>query len=332
MPSGLIIFDMDGVLVDVSASYRETVRRAASLFLSGAGLSHLLPDPLFPLEDLAAVKQSGGLNNDWDLTRLVCALLFSKLDVARVSSAPDAWQRYTETMARCDAARLKHFLDSHVSPLAALFADQANRTDAFVNGLYTGDVGSGNVIKQIFQEIYLGRPLFEKTYGRRARLYTGSGLHLHEPLIMGKTTLQRLARHYTLAIATGRPAAEAVLPLERNGLTSLFRRLYTLDDCLAAERMISKKTGRAASLSKPSPFMLDSIVEEFDARRRLYYVGDMPDDMKAAAASRHAFKSVGFLAASPDRHRLRADLERAGADVIVETPSELEDYFLGDTR
>jgi phosphoglycolate phosphatase-like HAD superfamily hydrolase len=57
----------------------------------------------------------------------------------------------------------------------------------------------------------------------------------------------------------------------------------------------------------------------------------MPDDMKAAAASRYAFKSVGFLAASPDPFKLRADLERAGADAIMETPSELEEYFLGST-
>jgi phosphoglycolate phosphatase-like HAD superfamily hydrolase len=162
-------------------------------------------------------------------------------------------------------------------------------------------------------------------------VYRGDGLHLHEPLIIEKATLQRLARHYTLAIATGRPAAEAVLPLRRNGLTSLFSRVYTLDDCLAAEKKIREESGDTVTLSKPSPFMLDSIVEELDARKQLYYVGDMPDDMKAAAASRHAFKSVGFLAASPDRYRLRADLERAGADVIRETPSELEDYFLGST-
>jgi len=331
LPRGLIIFDMDGVLVDVSASYRETVRRAASLFLSGVRLSHVLPDPLFSLEDLAAVKQSGGLNNDWDLTCLVCSLLFSKLEVTRISSAPDAWQRYTKTMAQCDAARLGRFLRNRGAPLTALFADQANRSNAFVEGLYTGDVGTGNIIKQIFQEIYLGRALFEKTYGRQTHLHTGKGLHLHESLIIGKNMLQRLGQHYTLAIATGRPATEAVLPLQRNGLTTLFSRIYTLDDCLAAERKTRKKTGDTVTLSKPSPFMLDSIVEDLNARKQLYYVGDMPDDMKAAAASRHAFKSVGFLAASPDRDRLRANLERAGADIIMETPSELEDYFLGST-
>ncbi len=97
---GLIIFDMDGVLVNVSASYRETVRRTASLFLSGAVSSGRLPDPLFSLKDLAAVKQSGGLNNDWDLSRTVCSLLFSQLSVPHVSQAPDPWLRYAKTLQR----------------------------------------------------------------------------------------------------------------------------------------------------------------------------------------------------------------------------------------
>ena len=60
----LIVFDMDGVLIDVSGSYRETVRKTARLFFTGARGFDKLPDPLFSLKDLAKIKQSGGLNND----------------------------------------------------------------------------------------------------------------------------------------------------------------------------------------------------------------------------------------------------------------------------
>ncbi|MCL5807999.1 MAG: hypothetical protein M1418_05570 [Deltaproteobacteria bacterium] len=42
----LIVFDMDGVLIDVSGSYRETVRKAARLFFAGAKGFESLPDPL----------------------------------------------------------------------------------------------------------------------------------------------------------------------------------------------------------------------------------------------------------------------------------------------
>jgi len=76
-PSRLIVFDMDGVIVDVSRSYRDTIRQTVRLFLKGAHSWENLPDPLFPFSDLARVKQSGGLNNDWDLTFLVISLLFT---------------------------------------------------------------------------------------------------------------------------------------------------------------------------------------------------------------------------------------------------------------
>jgi len=61
---------MDGVIIDVSRSYRDTIRQTARLFFKGAHSWENLPDPLFRLSDLARVKQSGGLNNDWDLTFL----------------------------------------------------------------------------------------------------------------------------------------------------------------------------------------------------------------------------------------------------------------------
>ena len=73
----LIVFDMDGVLIDVSGSYRETARKTARLFFDGARGFGKLPDPLFPLTDLAELKQTGGLNNDWDLTAQAIHLLFA---------------------------------------------------------------------------------------------------------------------------------------------------------------------------------------------------------------------------------------------------------------
>ena len=47
----LLVFDMDGVLVDVSGSYREATRQAAYTFLKDCKGGQLLPDPLFSLEE-----------------------------------------------------------------------------------------------------------------------------------------------------------------------------------------------------------------------------------------------------------------------------------------
>ncbi len=54
-----LLFDMDGVLVDVSASYRLAIARTVEHF-SGIKLSRA---------EIQAYKDAGGFNNDWELSR-----------------------------------------------------------------------------------------------------------------------------------------------------------------------------------------------------------------------------------------------------------------------
>jgi HAD superfamily phosphatase len=60
---GVIVFDMDGVLVDVSQSYRETIR---------ATVRHFGGPDVTP-EQLQDYKNSGGWNNDYALSQKVLA-------------------------------------------------------------------------------------------------------------------------------------------------------------------------------------------------------------------------------------------------------------------
>ena len=115
-----VIFDMDGVIIDVSASYRDTVRQTARLFFKGARCWEDLPDKLFPLSDLARVKQSGGLYNDWDLTYLVISLLFSLVKGATDNTDPDPWSGYQAVIRGCDAADLVKYLNNMDRPVSSL--------------------------------------------------------------------------------------------------------------------------------------------------------------------------------------------------------------------
>ena len=53
-----LIFDMDGILVDVSRSYREAIRRTAGYFLKRNVL----------MTEVDQIKNKVGMNNDWDAT------------------------------------------------------------------------------------------------------------------------------------------------------------------------------------------------------------------------------------------------------------------------
>lgn len=56
-----VLFDMDGVLVDVSLSYRLTVQRVVEHFLAES----------IRMEKIQEFKNRGHLNNDWDLTECI---------------------------------------------------------------------------------------------------------------------------------------------------------------------------------------------------------------------------------------------------------------------
>jgi phosphoglycolate phosphatase-like HAD superfamily hydrolase len=328
-PKNLIVFDMDGVIMDVSASYRDVVRQTTRLFFRPAPNSDSLPEPLFELSDLAVVKQSGGLNNDWDLTFVVINLLFTLVDTSNLDDSHDPWVRYHQTIPHCNISRLAEYLTSTDSPLQSLLDRWGKQAHRFIAGLFGGDVGSGNIIKQIFQEIYLGPDLFEVTYHMKPQLYWDEGYILKEKLLIDASILEELSQENILAIATGRPRSEAEFPLKHFQLGQFFPQVLSLDDCISEEKRILAEEGRSVSLSKPDPFMLDTIAKGHrNTVNGFYYIGDMPDDMLAAAHSRTGFKSIGILISAPDKSSLKKILRQAGADYIVEDFESLKNIIL----
>jgi HAD superfamily hydrolase (TIGR01548 family) len=329
----LIVFDMDGVLIDVSRSYRDTVAATARLFFRGARQWEVLPEPMFTPQDLAAVKQSGGLNNDWDLTAHVLKLLFSIIADQSKAAPPDRPLNPTDHQAMIktyDLSGLAQYLRDTPSGLIRLHLDRkAPCRSSLIDRCYQGDVGSGNIVKQIFQEVYLGKTLYRKTYALTAAYYEGQGYMNRESALVSRPLLERLAQGRILAIATGRPGAEARYALEAFKLLPFFEHVYTLDHCLAEEERLRLQNDRSGSLSKPHPYMLDAIAAQADPDNTMakYYVGDMPDDMIAARRSRYGFKGVGILLSAPDKAQLESDLKDAGAARLIQDFDALEAYL-----
>jgi len=323
-PRALIVFDMDGVIIDVSGSYRNAVRQTARLFFKGADSWKSLPDPLFSHADLSRVKQTGGLNNDWDLTFLIINLLFTLVKRPSEYLDSDPWTTYKKAIKSCNVINLVQFLNDEKNPVSNLLEKNGRIAHDFIASLYTGDVGSGNIIKQIFQEIYLGKELFESTYGIRSKVYHEKGFINRETLLIDKSILESLSRNNILAIATGRPRIEADYPLDFFDLRKFFSWILTLDDCLEEEQKIFEQERKKVDLSKPNPYMLDAI-ETVPKNRvsKYYYIGDMPDDMMAASRSRAGFVGIGVLKSSSEKASLRRDLEAAGAHYIIEDFDEL---------
>jgi HAD superfamily hydrolase (TIGR01548 family) len=74
MQRGILVFDMDGVLVDVSESYRETIRKTVLHFTGKEISKELIQD----------YKNSGGWNNDWALAQQIALDLGTAVEYEEV--------------------------------------------------------------------------------------------------------------------------------------------------------------------------------------------------------------------------------------------------------
>ncbi len=336
----VLIFDMDGVLIEVSRSYRKTIQRTVQIYFEtclgvarsrGAWITN---------EEISLFKSVGGFNNDWDLTSGLLLYLLSLSDIAplrklkRFSSIQETLSYLTKKSSRSRPghafrATRKHLLSfleklkTSGGGLRGIRRVLGTPWQGWVYGM--GDLGKENLVKRIFQELYLGKQ-FTPCYRLRPIFYRGEGLYKQERLLISKEILSSLRRKVRLGIASGRPRFEAELALERFRLRPYFNSVVTMDESMAQENRIFRVTGKKMKCSKPHPYPILKAVEEMGVPHpRCGYVGDMVDDMVAArAAKRHLeMVAVGFISGQGHRKIMKDSLKKAGADLVIETPREL---------
>jgi HAD superfamily hydrolase (TIGR01548 family) len=336
----MVIFDMDGVLIDVSKSYREAIKRTVGLYLKGAlGLegeeSSLISD-----EDIVAFKEIGGLNNDWDVTVGFLCYFVSLLEGEEPTDAHEMDSMdevisflgmnrdrirggLREIAKKKDIPQFQRRARRWGMGLEAVKKATGSKRTGLIFG--TGDLRVDNVVKRMFQEIYLG-PFFKTIHGIPPRFYSGRGLFESERLMVRKESLRILSKRVKMGIASGRPRAEAILGLRNFGIDRYFRSLVTLEDCEAEQERILTSEGKRVDVSKPHPFSIIRAVRQLgQGKVRCAYVGDIPDDIEAANRAKEEIDiiSVGCLGPYTDKERIRRRFLEAGADLIIDGADDL---------
>ena len=346
---GIVIFDMDGVLIDVADSYRRTIVQTVEIYLTqGLGFSKAR-QPLVTEGDILLFKQIGGFNNDWDLTTALLFYFLSLTDMqpSEMHATPQTLDEALHILRAAGHGR-------HMSAQALLrkknVTEFIRRIRHYGNGLEAmrklvdsnaqalvfseGDLNSTNLVKRMFQEIYLG-PHFQRIHHSLPRFYKGQGMYRKEKLLIKRETLKRLSRRVTLGIASGRPRAEAILALDRFGIGPYFKSLITLDECEEAEARLLRDRKKTESLSKPHPFSVIEAVRRISTSSvSSAYVGDVPDDIEAAKRAKGTIDilAVGCLAPyKNDRDKMKDLLMAHGADLVVESPDELMELLASGT-
>jgi HAD superfamily hydrolase (TIGR01548 family) len=291
-----ILFDIDGVLVDVRRSYIDSIRKTVSLYLDTILGVKARGRGFLTRADVDDFKLLGGFNNDWDA---VYGLLLYFLGLIRRKRRGDRVLTQNELRRWKNIPALRKKLPIPCgTPLP-----------------------SYELAKDMFQEIYLGARLFRKLYGRDPLFWPGRGLiHEETPLVPGRILAALRRRGFRLGVVTGRTAFEAHYVLRRFGIARHFSAVVTHDDVEREEKRARKP------LRKPHPYSLLLCLGKLKARS-FVYVGDLPDDVKAAHAAKRQMpgRALGFVYGTDRKGEMIHALRGARADRILFRPAELLD-------
>jgi phosphoglycolate phosphatase-like HAD superfamily hydrolase len=336
MRADTLIFDIDGVIMDVTRSIRVVGCEAVRFYLTqllgwpasrGAAKREAppwRPDSSGPAtfvepEEVDLYRLADGFNDDWEiaglnvLMYLVKAELIGSRDVGALRAA-------SPTIAElAQAARESRGGVPFVRQrLLAMLPDSAARERALAQWDYAK-------IVQVFQELYAGESHCFAFYGYHPRYVHAPGLvALDRPLIRRESLPPKVTKY---GIYSGRTWQETRAALEMAGIADLFTResVVVVDD----------------GMVKPDPRGLAVLVQRMNSTAAVF-VGDMPDDREAVRRYRRGPAASAaddspevfdcLVLSGPMGGRSDEEIRAAGADVVAPDVNAFMRWWAGLRR
>ncbi len=252
----VIVFDMDGVLMDVHHSYPVVICKAVDTFLREQGFSGDEP-PVTP-EETAYFKAAGGFNHDWGLAQAISLIYLVKAELAGSRQIDEL------RAASPDLPTLARFSAQYGGGVGGLETALAHLIDPG-QLRQVQERWDRPRITRLGQEFYAG-DRSSIVFGVSNDTIKGDGLMLSEKPLVDRSTLRRAPLRYGLY--TGRNRGEVQNAFD----------MADLDGVFAEEALVTETLG----IRKPSPEGL-FVVQRALHPRLMIYAGDNLDDWQTAA-------------------------------------------------
>jgi len=352
-----IVFDFDGVLVQTSQSYRQTIRKVVDhYFLEILGLEGE-KGKLATLGDVQKFKDTGLYNNDWNLSQAI--ITYYLFIVLRRLEQKHVLRNFTKRFSNIQFSELLGFLqilgevgiflrrhginatelvemrnDNVVglqsflalfnenpfeNTLEAIFPQVGSEKITLIRTLVPYDVGKPDLLKRLFEESYLGAEIFKKFYGLPSIFKFKESFLEKEAFIAAKKTLEVLSLRFgKFAIYSEKPRAQGMYLLEKNNSIEYFDEEYSI---FHEDLVESEADNEAVTLGKPNPILFIELIEKVVKNGRAAYVGDgVADVLLVENARLEGLSNVSFLGvlcSSQYQYKLFSRYMKHEADAIM---------------
>ena len=244
-----VIFDCDGVLIDVSKSYDRVILKTTQYALENFAKINDAIDVDFKIID--GFKSTGGFNDEVDLTyaAIISLVAAKKLEKDQTSFIFDV---------------IENADSSGIRSVEKYLENQVDISDIKKQLSYPG-IHHENPLYQIFDQLFYGPELYQKLF-KNSSNFSESGLIEQDDVILNNSLIEKLQKKFDskIAIVTGR------------GKESISYSLKTLLEKFDLKNSIFLED-ESRELAKPNPQSLLDSIKGMNSVSTLY-VGDSMED------------------------------------------------------
>jgi HAD superfamily hydrolase (TIGR01549 family) len=288
-----IIFDCDGVLIDITKSYDLTIIKTTKYILEN--FAGILDSIEIDSKIIDGFKATGGFNDEVDLTYASIITLVAAKKLHRGQR-----EFIFDVIQNCDSRGI-------VS--AEKYIESLTEIDKIKNKLSYPGSHHENLLYKIFDQIFYGPDLYEKLFKIKSD-FLESGLIKNDIVIINDPLLSTLKTKFNskISIVTGR-GKESV----KYSLKKLLDQ-FNLDASTFLE-------DEPRVMAKPNPLSLIRAIQGMKTSNSIYVGDSMEDLIMAKKATERGFKTTfcGIIGTSTNSQKKLELFENNGALLVLES-------------
>jgi len=295
-----IIFDCDGVLIDVTESYDTTINKTISYVLKE--IADITVDTPLTNEILLKFKSTGGFNDEIDITYsgVLCFIAAKKLN-------KNPTKLIIDVLDNADDSGIT-YIENFLNKIDVDISDIKLRLDY-------PSADKNDLIHATFDQLFFGPELYSRIFQKKSN-FSEKGFIENDNVIVNSELIEALKKKFNdkIAIVTGR------------GVNAISSSLKEILNQFNVENSIFLED-ESRDLAKPNPQSLIRAMKGLNSKNCLYVGDSMEDMILAQKASELGFQTTfcGIYGSGKLPEMKKKLFAKHNVPLILETINELPD-------